>query len=135
MYLGIAHSFIKTHRLRSCELKGRQMKRAFSSIAAIAIVSAMAATAMAQDGLPGLWRNYARCVPSTGPVARFDNGYLDSHPQVAQQLNRDPRLADNPQFLATHPGLDSYLATHPQVRARLQQHPGRFMNGERNYER
>ena len=29
---------------------------------------------------------------------------------------RDPRLVDNPQFLATHPGLDEYFKNHPEVR-------------------
>lgn len=69
-----------------------------------------------------------------GAVARFDNGYLDEHPEVARQLGHDPRLADNPQFLATHPGLDSYLANHPEVRTELQRHPDRFMDGEWRYE-
>jgi hypothetical protein len=70
-----------------------------------------------------------------GEVSRFDNGYLDEHPEVAQQLGHDPRLADNPQFLATHPGLDSYLAAHPGVRTELQAHPGRFMTDEWKHER
>jgi len=70
--------------------------------------------------------------PGTGAeqVARFDNGYLDEHPEVARQLGADPALADNPQFLANHPGLDSYLASHPGVRQELQQHPYRFMSDE-----
>ena len=71
----------------------------------------------------------------SGPVARFDNGYLDEHPEVAQQLGHEPRLADNPQFLATHPGLDSYLAAHPGVRTELQAHPDRFMTDEWRHER
>lgn len=71
-------------------------------------------------------------VPGTGAmqVARFDNGYLDEHPAVARQLGSDPALADNPRFLAEHPGLDSYLAHHPEVRQQLQQHPYRFMSDE-----
>jgi hypothetical protein len=68
-------------------------------------------------------------------VSGFDNGYLDKHPEVASQLARNPSLVDNPQFLATHPGLDSYLAHHPRVRVDLQQHPDRFMASEQRYER
>ena len=67
---------------------------------------------------------------AAGPVARFDRGYLDEHPEVARQLAGNPGLADNPQFLATHPGLDSYLAGHPEVRQELQSHSGRFMSEE-----
>lgn len=75
--------------------------------------------------------------PGTGAaqVARFDNGYLDEHPEVARQLAANPALADNPQFLASHPGLRSYLASHPGVRQELQQHPYRFMGDERRDDR
>ncbi len=69
-------------------------------------------------------------IAAAGPIARFDNGYLDEHPEVAAQLGRDPRLVDNPQFLATHPGLDEYFKNHPEVRQDLQQHPYRFMSDE-----
>ena len=69
-----------------------------------------------------------------GPVSRFDNGYLDEHPEVAQQLAKDPHLVDNPQYLATHPGMDQYFASHPEVRTELQQHPDRFMDREAHYE-
>jgi hypothetical protein len=83
------------------------------------------------------WRDdlYGHGTGAPGPVGRFDRGYLDEHPEVAQQLANNPHLADNPQFLATHPGLDSYLAAHPEVRTELQQHPERFMNREAGYER
>ncbi len=67
---------------------------------------------------------------AAGAVSRFDNGHLDEHPDVAHQLAANPLLADNPQFLATHPGLDGYLSQHPEVRPELQQHPERFMNDE-----
>jgi hypothetical protein len=76
---------------------------------------------------PG-WRN--RGGIKQGAEARFDEGYLDRHPEVAQQLGRNPGLVDNPQFLSTHPGLDTYLAAHPTVRTELQAHPRRFMTGE-----
>lgn len=74
-------------------------------------------------------------IAAAGPIARFDNGYLDEHPEVAAQLGRDPRLVDNPRFLATHPGLDEYFKNHPEVRQDLQQHPYRFMSGEWRYDR
>ncbi|MBV8771926.1 MAG: hypothetical protein JO166_06295 [Deltaproteobacteria bacterium] len=67
---------------------------------------------------------------ASGPIARFDEGYLDKHPEVARQLSRNPALADNPQFLAAHPGLERYLAAHPAVRTELRSHPERFMTDE-----
>jgi hypothetical protein len=65
-----------------------------------------------------------------GPAARFDNGYLDQHPDVAQQLSANPALVDNGQFMATHPGLREYLAAHPGIRQDIKQHPYRFMGRE-----
>jgi len=88
------------------------MKKSFTILAAIAFAGAISATAYA------------------GPVGRFDNGYLDEHPEVAHQLGANPSLADNPHFLATHPGLDAYMSAHPEVRRDLQQHPYRFMSDE-----
>ena len=72
---------------------------------------------------------------AAGPVARFDNGYLDQHPEVAERLGRNPRLVDNPQFLANHPGMDQYFKNHPEIREELQNHPDRFMAREHYYER
>jgi hypothetical protein len=80
---------------------------------------------------PGQGNNYGI---THGEVSRFDNGYLDEHPEVARQLGANPGLVDNPQFLATHPGLDQYFANHPEIRSELQQHPDRFMNDEWKHE-
>ena len=81
------------------------MKKSITALAAIAFVGAISTTAFA------------------GPVGRFDNGYLDEHPEVAEQLGHDPRLVDNPRFLANHPGLDEYFKNHPEVRSDLQTIP------------
>jgi hypothetical protein len=70
----------------------------------------------------------------TGKVARFDNGYLDQHPNVARELSQNPALVDNHQYLINHPGLHDYLAAHPEMRAQLQLHPDRFMSAESRYE-
>jgi hypothetical protein len=108
----------------------------FITIAVIAIVGATTATAKAQNyGVPTPSGNYEHCVPNGGAVGTFNKGYLAHHPEVAEQLRQNPELADNPQFVASHPGLDKYLERHPHVRQRLRQHPGHFMKAERRYER
>jgi hypothetical protein len=61
-------------------------------------------------------------------AARFDQGYLNEHPEVSNQLARNPGLADNPQYLAAHPGLNDYLQAHPNVRYDIDHHPDRFMS-------
>jgi len=105
------------------------MKRAITSLtAALIFSSAFGTAAMAQYPAPNAGI-------TGGEVARFDNGYLDEHPEVASQLGHDPRLVDNPHYLATHPGLDSYFASHPGVRTELQAHPDRFMTDEWKHER
>jgi hypothetical protein len=68
-----------------------------------------------------------------GEVARFDAGYLDKHPEVAEALAKDPRLVDNSQFVASHPGLHEYLENHPGIRTELKEHPDRFMHREARY--
>src|SRR5579885_3597809 len=118
------------------------MKRSLGALAGILLGGAIASTAMAQSGGGTCMHNHsgppqrfsAGPGAGPGPVGRFDRGYLDEHPEVAQQLADNPRLADNPQFLASHPGLDDYLAAHPEVRKDLQTHPYRFMNREAGYE-
>ena len=81
-------------------------------------------------------RNRAGYEPGIGApqVNRFDNGYLDEHPGVARQLGQNPALVDNPQFMASHPGLREYFENHPGVRAEIKAHPARFMNDVRTRE-
>jgi hypothetical protein len=67
-------------------------------------------------------------------LAEF-NRFLDTHREIAQQVRRDPSLADNQRFLEDHPALQTYLQDHPAVRQELQQHPDAFMQQEARYER
>ena len=66
---------------------------------------------------------------------RTFDAYLDSHPQVARELNRNPELVNNPRYLATHPSLRQFMTTHRYAAHELHENPRRFMNGERRYER
>lgn len=102
------------------------MKKTLTTFAAMVFVGAMGTAAMAQVPYNG---GYG---PGVGAkqVNRFDNGYLDKHPEVASQLGHNPGLVDNPQFMANHPGLRDYFESHPGVRADIRSHPDRFMNDE-----
>jgi hypothetical protein len=66
-------------------------------------------------------------------LANFDR-FLDNHREAAQQLHRNPSLADNQQFLKDHPDLQAYLQDHPEVRQALRNNPNAFMQREDNYE-
>jgi hypothetical protein len=62
-------------------------------------------------------------------LAHFDQ-FLDSHREIAEQLQKDPSLADNGEFLKNHPALQTYLQDHPELRAELKQNPNGFMQLE-----
>ncbi|HEX3409965.1 MAG TPA: hypothetical protein VHS07_06765 [Candidatus Binataceae bacterium] len=67
-------------------------------------------------------------------VEGFDN-YLDQHPDVRQQLSRNPHLIDNPEYLANHPELRDYMHEHPRAATAFRRHPDRFMHREHVYNR
>jgi tellurite resistance protein len=66
--------------------------------------------------------------------AAFDQ-FLDSHPEVAQQLFKDPSLADNQQFVDNHPELRRFLEDHPEIRHDLRENPNAVMREEARYDR
>lgn len=90
------------------------VKRMLTGIAATVFIGALGATGMAQSN----------------PITRFDSGYLNGHPEVAQQLANNPSLVDNQQFMSQHPGLREYFENHPEVRTELKEHPDQFMSHE-----
>jgi phage-related protein len=67
-------------------------------------------------------------------LANFD-AFLDKHPEIAEQLRRNPTLADNKEFVENHPALKQFLQDHPGVREQLAQDPRIFMRAENRYDR
>lgn len=67
-------------------------------------------------------------------LANMDR-FLDSHPEIAEQLKKDPSLVDNKKWLAQHPALKEYLASHPQIAQTYEQHPNLFMQDEDRFDR
>jgi hypothetical protein len=63
------------------------------------------------------------------------NRFLDGHPEIAEQLRKDPSLADNPQFLKSHPVLQTYLQNQPEIRQDLRQDPNAFLRQEDAFDR
>jgi hypothetical protein len=56
--------------------------------------------------------------------------FLNTHPEIAEQLQKDPKLIDSRQFVDDHSALKQFLAEHPQLRQEFDQHPYAFMHGE-----
>jgi hypothetical protein len=58
------------------------------------------------------------------------NRFLESHPEIAEQLRKNPSLADDREFVRNHPALQTYLQENPGVRDQLRQDPNAFMRQE-----
>jgi phage-related protein len=67
-------------------------------------------------------------------IARMDN-FLDNHPEIAEQLRKDPSLIRNQDFVAKHPALQEYLQQHPGIREEFTENPQAFMRREERYDR
>ena len=65
-------------------------------------------------------------------LARFDQ-FLDSHREIADQLRKTPSLIDDPQFVQSHPELNTYLQEHPSVKQEIIERPDTFMRLEDLY--
>jgi translation initiation factor 2 beta subunit (eIF-2beta)/eIF-5 len=59
---------------------------------------------------------------SRGELTGFGQ-FLGGHSNVAADLSRDPSLATNKEYLATHPELNEYLQAHPVVNQQLSADP------------
>ncbi|MDQ1388649.1 MAG: hypothetical protein QOF56_2103, partial [Acidobacteriaceae bacterium] len=69
-----------------------------------------------------------------GELANMDR-FMDSHPEIAEQLRRDPSLVNNRQFVENHPDLQQFLAQHPGVREEYKENPNAFMHQEQRFDR
>jgi hypothetical protein len=62
------------------------------------------------------------------------NRFMETHPEVAEQLRKDPSLVDNRNFVENHPALQTYLADHPAIRQQITERPDAFMRQEQRYD-
>ncbi|MGA7906663.1 MAG: hypothetical protein WCA16_04575 [Candidatus Sulfotelmatobacter sp.] len=67
-------------------------------------------------------------------VATMDE-FLDKHPEIAEQLQKNPKLIDDQKWIANHPALQDFMADHPEVRQQFDEHPYAFMRDENRDER
>lgn len=66
-------------------------------------------------------------------VAQFDR-FLDSHREIAEQLRKNPSLADNREFVQNHPALQDYLRDNPAIRDEIAENPNAFMHHEDRFD-
>lgn len=67
-------------------------------------------------------------------VAEMDH-FLDEHPEIAEQLRKDPSRIDNRVWVSDHPALQQFLQSHPQVSETFRANPNLFMRDEERYDR
>jgi hypothetical protein len=102
------------------------MKRPVILLSAALLAGALAAPAIAQEN-PNTPSGHHHVY-----VKHFDS-YFDAHPDVREALNRNPRLIDDPRFVANHPDLGGYLQKHPDAREAFRHHPYHFIHREHTY--
>jgi hypothetical protein len=61
--------------------------------------------------------------------------FLDRHPEIAEQLRKDPSLIDNRRWVADHPVVQEYLQSHPKISEAFRSNPNLFMRDEDRYDR
>jgi hypothetical protein len=75
-------------------------------------------------------------IAGTATVSRADSlneqirdfqHFLNEHPRIAADLQRDPSLANNRRYLNDHENLRDFLHNHPQVRREIAVNPARAM--------
>src|SRR5260370_37538809 len=67
-------------------------------------------------------------------LASFDS-FLDSHPEVAEQVRQNPSLVNNEDFVEAHPALQQYLQQPPEIREQISQNPNGVMRQEQRFDR
>lgn len=66
-------------------------------------------------------------------VGRMDQ-WLDEHPDVEHQLQRNPALINDSNFLAQHQDLQVFLNAHPGIHQEFAENPSYFMQRENQFE-
>src|SRR5438128_10902508 len=69
-----------------------------------------------------------------GEARNFDQ-FLDSHPEVAEGLRKDPNLINNPNWVSKHQELKDWLENHPNAREEMKENTTAFMRREKDFEK
>jgi hypothetical protein len=114
---------------RSCLAHGLQLSHRVNTFTAGGRTSASAQSQSAQNDRPVQDSDTTR-----RELACFDQ-FLDDHPNIAEQLRKDPSLIDNQDYERNNPELQSFLQEHPTVREEIRENPNVFMRQEDRYDR
>jgi len=85
--------------------------------------------------MPALGHAQAKDKDITKSEVRNFDAYLDKHQDVRADLEKNPKLIDDPAYLDKHPHLKVFLEHHPNTREELRENPQAFMHRENRYEK
>jgi len=106
---------------------GLALQLSLATLALGALISV--ATAQSQPAPP----QYRDSDLTRQQLAGFDQ-FLDTHPELAEQLRKDPSLVRNEEFVQNHPYLQRYLQDHPELREEFKENPSAFMRDEHRFD-
>jgi hypothetical protein len=97
---------------------------AMLALLAAAFVATAPAASAQQNRNPDITRTELR---------NFDQ-FLDAHPQIRAELQKNPALVNDSSYLQKHPDLQQFLQSHPAAKEELQENPTAFMKQEGSFE-
>jgi hypothetical protein len=65
-------------------------------------------------------------------IAHFGE-FLGGHPDLSDQLSRNPELVRNQEFMENHPDFKEYLRDHPDVQNDLMANPQNFIKSAQQF--
>jgi hypothetical protein len=68
------------------------------------------------------------------PIATLDT-FLDAHPAIEKDVEKNPSLLKDPAYLAKHPELKTFLADHPAIATQAKQNPKALIKRLDKFER
>jgi hypothetical protein len=106
------------------------MKLMIGSLAVMlvgALATAIAAQAQISTRRPNI--KLIGAPSSDLPLADYQafDKFAAAHPDIINDLSRDPRLMKDRDYLAGHPDLTGFFATHAELRDSLVANPGNFI--------
>jgi len=74
-------------------------------------------------------------VPDRGRESAQLHQFMDSHPEIAEQVRKNPSLLDDRNFVKNHPALQTFLQDNPGIREDVRQNPDAFMRRGDDFDR
>jgi hypothetical protein len=109
------------------------MRKTIYILGTLALSAVLSLVAAAASGAVPLQAGDQDNDTTRAEIASFDR-FLDTHPGIAAELQKNPSLINDSSYVGEHPALNAYLNDHPRVPEELQENPRAFMNAELRFD-